>query len=64
LAILLEKCELATKSGESQPSVSLNDEVRIFLQRLEHEKVALEGKDKETNELVCKVLRARARFLK
>ena len=52
LVLLLEKCEMATKSAETQTSSSLNDELKHFLQRLHREKSCLVGTDKETNELV------------
>jgi hypothetical protein len=52
LVYLLEKCELVTKSGDSQSSVSLHDELKSFLQRLQQDKTNLFGEDKETNDLV------------
>ena len=52
LVLLLEKCEMATKSAETQPSGGINDELKHFLQRLHREKPCLVGTDSETNELV------------
>ena len=52
LVLLLEKCEIATKSADSQPSANLNEELKAFLQRLQREKPSLFSEDKETNELV------------
>ena len=52
LVHLLEKCELATKSGDGQSSASLNEELKTFLQRLQRGNSKLFGEDKETNDLV------------
>jgi hypothetical protein len=52
LVLLLEKCEIATKSADSQPSANLNEELKVFLQRMQREKPTLFSGDKETNELV------------
>ena len=52
LALLFEKCELATQSAECPTSDSFNVDIQAFVQHQQQEKRPLLAESEETNELV------------
>ena len=52
LALLFEKCELATQSAECPSSDSFNVDIQAFVQHQQQEKRPLLSDSEETNELV------------
>ena len=56
LALLFEKCELATQSAECPSSDSFNVDIQAFVQHQQQEKRPLLAESEETNELVSPLL--------
>ena len=52
MALLFEKCELATQSAECPTSDSFNVDIQAFVQHQQQEKRPLLAESEETNELV------------
>ena len=52
LALLFEKCELATQSAECPTSESFNVDIQAFVQHQQQEKRPLLSDNEEANELV------------
>lgn len=52
LALLFEKCELATQSAECPSSDSFNVDIQAFVQHQQQEKRPLLAESEEANELV------------
>ena len=63
LALLFEKCELATQSAECPTSDSFNVDIQAFVQHQQQEKRPLLAESEETNELVSIVALSGLLFL-
>lgn len=56
LALLFEKCELATQSAECPSSDSFNVDIQAFVQHQQQEKRPLLAESEETNELMIRAI--------
>jgi len=56
LALLFEKCELATQSAECPTSDSFNVDIQAFVQHQQQEKRPLLAESEETNELMIRAI--------